>query len=281
MTTLKDSDVGARFWLLDPLPDYINVWVFKTNRFLQSGGYNSVQPCPSGVTLRYLVSGSWEVKMCGKTWQALPGNIFCAVPSEPLVFSQHDKGEWEWLEIQFNGSFGEKFIGEFGLSPEHPVITPDNPEKAAEFFRQLYQLMDQPDRTIPYALELVFGLLEACRGKQNHNDASQQDAPKLLAARAVDYLESMPSAGKNVSELAEYFGVDRTTLGRAFRKHIGMSPHEYLDWFRMQRACELLGTTSLSVSEVGKRSGFSDVKYFIGWFKKHQGVTPGNYRKAK
>ncbi len=281
MTILKNSEVGARFWILEPLPEYMNIWVFYSNRFLEHGEYTSVQPRPSGVTLRYLVGGNWEVKMCGKTWSASPGEIFCAVPSEPLVFSQFDKDEWEWLEIQFNGPCAETFIGEFGLSPEHPVIKPNDSELTADFFRRLYRLMAQPDRTVPHALELLFGLLEACRGRQNQTDAGLKDSPKLLAARAVDYLDTMPSAGKNVSELAEHFGVDRTTLGRAFKKHIGMSPHEYLDWFRLQRARGLLDSTNLTVSDVAKRAGFSDVKYFIGWFKKHQGVTPGNYRKAK
>lgn len=279
MTSNENIDTGARFWILDPLPEYINVWVFKTNRFVELDEYTSVQ-YPSGVTLRYLVSGRWEVKMLGNTWTASPGDIFCAVPSEPLVFSQLDKGQWEWLEIQFSGPYAEKFIGEFGLSPEHPVITPEHKEKAAELFMRLYQLMQKDYRTVPQALELLFGLLKACRGTHNQVDGERQNSNKLLAARVIDYLDSMPSAGKNVSELAEHFGVDRTTLGRAFRRHVGMTPHEYLDWFRLQRACELLKSTELTIAEVAKKSGFSDVKYFIGWFKKHNEVTPGNFRKA-
>lgn len=279
MVDLSKNDTGAHFWILDPLPAYINVWVFKSNRIAANGKYISIQPYPSGVTLRYIVKGSWQVKMCGVKQTAKPGDIFCALPSEHIIFEQVDDCDWEWLEIQFNGSYAEKFIMEFGLSRKKLVITPSEPVKTMELFKKLYSLMAQNKRSIPEALALLFKLVETCSNNQTAYIEQADNSRKLLVTKAIDYLETMPSVGKNVSELAEQLGVDRTTLYRAFKEGTNQSPHKYIDRLKLERAEELLSSTNMTVAEVSRNSGFSDVKYFIGWFKKKKNTTPGSYKK--
>lgn len=277
--SIKNNN-GAHFWILDPLPAYINVWVFKSNRVSGNGEYISIQPYPSGVTLRYVVKGSWRVKMCGVEQMAKPGDIFCALPPEHIMFRQIEDSDWEWLEIQFNGSYAEKFIMEFGLHRKSPVTTPPEPENALELFKKLYFLMAQNKRSVPEALTLLFKLVGACGNKQDIYVEQTEKSQKMIVTKAIDYLETMPSVGKNVSELAEQLGVDRTTLYRAFKGETGQSPHKYIEKLKLERSIELLSSTNMTVAEVSRNSGFSDVKYFIGWFKKKNGVTPGSYRKS-
>ena len=270
----------THFWILDPLPGYINVWVFKSNRISGMGEYISIQPSPSGVTLRYIVKGSWRVKMCGIEKDAVPGDIFCAFPSEHIMFRQFENTKWEWLELQFNGPYAKKFLLEFGFSEQNSVITPDTPEKAMKLFEKLYSLMGRNQRSIPEALSLLFELVSACGGKREDSASPPEFNRRIFISKLIDYLETMPSVGKNVSELAEHFGVDRTTVYRTFKEETGKSPHEYIDKSKLERARELLSATDMTVNEVSHNSGFSDVKYFIGWFKKKTGTTPGQYRRT-
>ena len=46
---------------------------------------------------------------------------------------------------------------------------------------------------------------------------------------------------------------------------------------RINKAKELLKTTSLSLAEISEAVGFNDYFYFIKKFKKEVGVTPGKY----
>lgn len=57
-----------------------------------------------------------------------------------------------------------------------------------------------------------------------------------------------------------------------------MSIGEYLKNLRMQKAGELLETTSLSVKEVGAAVGMLDQSHFVRAFKKSYGLTPSQYR---
>ncbi|MBP3605287.1 MAG: helix-turn-helix domain-containing protein, partial [Clostridia bacterium] len=42
---------------------------------------------------------------------------------------------------------------------------------------------------------------------------------------------------------------------------------------------ELLLELSLSVAEVAARCGFEDESYFCRFFKKHEGISPGAFRR--
>ena len=48
---------------------------------------------------------------------------------------------------------------------------------------------------------------------------------------------------------------------------------------RITRARELLEDTTLSVSEIAGRTGYSESKYFIQVFGQQMGITPLQYRK--
>ena len=217
--------------------------------------------------------------MYGVEKNASPGDIFCAVPSEHIMFRQVEDKEWEWLELQLNGFYAKKFLLEFGFSEQNPVTTPQDPEKAEELFEKLYFLMGRDQRSISEALALLFELVNVCGGKHENHGGPPEFGRKILVTKLIDYIEAVPSIKKNISELAEHFGVDRSTVYRAFKDETGKSPLEYIDRLKLERARELLRSTNMTVSGVSHNCGFSDVKYFIGWFKKKTGTTPGQYRK--
>ena len=53
---------------------------------------------------------------------------------------------------------------------------------------------------------------------------------------------------------------------------------EYLTGIRMEKAKELLGTTTKKVYEIAGDVGYSDYKYFTAQFKKYTGMSPKDYR---
>ena len=64
-----------------------------------------------------------------------------------------------------------------------------------------------------------------------------------------------------------------------FRKVTGYSPVEYITLLRLRQAAELLSEGNVSIEEVALAVGYTDRLYFQRVFKKHMGVTPGNYLK--
>lgn len=70
-------------------------------------------------------------------------------------------------------------------------------------------------------------------------------------------------------------------LQRLFKRFKQMSPSEYVQKRRLEKAEELLRTGELSIKEIGRIAGFGNTAYFITLFKKTNGVTPGQFRRAQ
>lgn len=83
-----------------------------------------------------------------------------------------------------------------------------------------------------------------------------------------------------VADLARACGLGLTSFSSAFRDATGTTPHRYLRRARIERACELLRTTGLSVREVAEVVGFRGQGHFCTAFKEERGLTPSAYRRA-
>ena len=69
-------------------------------------------------------------------------------------------------------------------------------------------------------------------------------------------------------------------VGRLFKRIQHDSPIHYLIQYRIEKACELLKNTTLSVLDISLEVGFTNVSYFIRQFKEYKKTTPLRYRKS-
>ena len=67
---------------------------------------------------------------------------------------------------------------------------------------------------------------------------------------------------------------------RVFRQITGRTPINYLNYYRVECAAELLCTTQGSITDIALECGFGDVSYFSRMFRRYKGQTPGQYRRA-
>jgi len=82
-----------------------------------------------------------------------------------------------------------------------------------------------------------------------------------------------------VSELAEAVNMSRSNLLRKIKKITGLSASQYIRQVRLEKGMELLKTSSMNVSEVGFKVGFSSTSYFIKCFREQYGFPPGEANK--
>jgi len=83
-----------------------------------------------------------------------------------------------------------------------------------------------------------------------------------------------------VTELARACGVGVTSFSSGFRQATGTTPHRYLRKARIERACELLRSTGLSIGEIAGAVGFRGQSHFCSAFIAERGLTPSAYRRA-
>ncbi len=84
----------------------------------------------------------------------------------------------------------------------------------------------------------------------------------------------------SVQEIADTFSFNADHLTRLFKKNIGMSTIKYINTLKLNKAKELLSTTSKSIKEISYELNFKDEKYFMKLFKSYEGITPSKFRDA-
>ena len=97
--------------------------------------------------------------------------------------------------------------------------------------------------------------------------------------KVQEYVRQHMDKDMNIEELADVACMTKHYLIRLFKRELGVSPLQYINRKKMERAQLLLLTENMSVKEVAWYLGFNDHSYFIRLFKKITGMTPQGYRK--
>ena len=82
----------------------------------------------------------------------------------------------------------------------------------------------------------------------------------------------------SVRDIADSASISESECLRCFRKILDTSPIAYLKTYRLQRAAELLETTSRKVSDIAAQCGFGEMSYFAKSFREIYRCTPSQYR---
>ena len=79
--------------------------------------------------------------------------------------------------------------------------------------------------------------------------------------------------------IARAAGQSRRALEKKFRAATGRTPMEEVHEMRLRRIKQLLVETDYILPIIAEQSGFAYHEYMSRFFKKHTGITPGDYRK--
>jgi AraC-like DNA-binding protein len=96
--------------------------------------------------------------------------------------------------------------------------------------------------------------------------------------RARDTIDGRYAEAVSIPDLAAAAGLSREHFIRAFRAAYGETPGRYRSRRRVERACELLRSANLTVTEICYLVGFSSLGSFSSRFAEITGVSPTRYR---
>lgn len=105
-----------------------------------------------------------------------------------------------------------------------------------------------------------------------------QDQGHAVIERARRWLNKHMDQPWTMQELADHCNTSARTLLRRFQQNVGMSPVQYAQQLRVERAKGLLESTRLSLQDITGRCGYEDVSTFSKVFKRWTQVTPREYR---
>lgn len=98
----------------------------------------------------------------------------------------------------------------------------------------------------------------------------------------VEYMkENYQDPNLTITSTADHFHLNPSYLSRIFKKMLGISFSDYLQWLRIEEAKELMKNKKLSVREISELVGYSGVQTMNRAFKKLEGTTAGKLKNGE
>lgn len=153
----------------------------------------------------------------------------------------------------------------------------------ARFVHVFGQRFDYPEKMerIADARSLKLWLTNYFAWIMDYSASRLRISEEDVILRAKRYIaDHCEEADLSLADVAGYAGLNEKYFSNRFTRETGETFSSYLTALRMQKARELLKSTSFKVYEISEMSGYHSVEHFNRVFKKMNGVTPAQYRKT-
>lgn len=123
----------------------------------------------------------------------------------------------------------------------------------------------------------IFGIIFKDHLYSVAEDQTDTNRKMLPLKPVLEYIDANYKNPITLTDLSRISGMSSKYFCRYFHSVIHRTPIDYLNYYRIERACYELSTADVTMAEVAYRCGFHDACYFIKIFKKYKGVTPRQY----
>jgi AraC family transcriptional regulator len=133
-----------------------------------------------------------------------------------------------------------------------------------------------------YAEGLSLALIGYLNSRYGVSGSSHHSHGRLCQkelSKVVDYVHANLMHDVGVNELAALLSLSGSQFSRLFKATLGVSPYQYLQQKRVERALELLKGPD-SISDIAQSVGLTNQSHFTQVFRRITGVTPARARAA-
>lgn len=95
------------------------------------------------------------------------------------------------------------------------------------------------------------------------------------------YIDEHSAEHISNKDMADMMYLSEDRFGHLFRKNVGVSPQQYIQGIRLQKAKELIQSTEHTITEISRIVGFQDYNHFGRQFQKRYGCTPREAQKQR
>ena len=148
--------------------------------------------------------------------------------------------------------------------------------------RNLWRLCDEegaPSRLLAQAAGCEI-LAELCRLVGSPFASARGGLAPWAKRRSLELMQARLAEDISLDELAAEARLSAFHFARMFKQSVGVPPLVYLTRLRMEKICELLAMTDLTVTEIAQEVGYSSNQVLARVFMKHQLLNPTEYRRA-
>lgn len=199
-------------------------------------------------------------------------------PGEGVAYGPTEKyGSWQEFFLIYDRNQLPDFISAGLLNPGERVREMGNQEQVRQRIREIVALThagvtaEVADRLDRLCELLILESIPAA-------SAEERDPVVRAVQQIHQRVMAHPEDEPDFEDLALKAGLSHSHFRRHWTRLFDAPPRRSLIRQRVNRACELLVNSGLSVAEIAQQSGFTDPLYFSRSFRRETSMTATEYR---
>ncbi|MGC9259128.1 MAG: helix-turn-helix domain-containing protein [Phycisphaerae bacterium] len=209
-----------------------------------------------------------------------PGNLVVILPGQAHSYGCDADRPWSIYWCHAAGTATRYFTDTLA---QHDVL----PLSHIAGYLQLITLFEQiiDELTMGYSLKhltvaaMTLAHLLALIAARGQSVAAAETSHARIQ-QAIDYMKECRQNTISVPDIARASNLSTSHFSALFKQSTGYSPLDYFLRLKMQRAAEMLDTTTRPLKEISADLGFSDPLYFSRAFHRIYSVPPSAYRRT-
>lgn len=236
--------------------------------------------CPEYILI-YCIDGKGGIKVDGKYYDLVPNCFYIIEREKAHTYHSNKAHPWTIYWVHFYGASADHIFRRFTeLNHSKPVSIPYQQNKIAEFeyILDIYKL-GFTEQVFEYSSMLLHKLLGSFIYYSLKSNTKTESFNDALVNNITEYLNERIFESIRIDDIERRFNRSSSTLFTLFKNKTGYSLIHFFNLIKIQKACELMNLTDLSIKEIGYKLDFQDPLYFSRVFKKYMGTSPSAYRK--
>lgn len=254
--------------------------VFRFVSFIPHEKYNRHQH--KRIEINYLKKGSCILRLDNESLNFKEGEMMIIAPDIPHAFEAGVNGctlmQLEFLPEMFHINkhllLSDTSCNLF--SKNNQIIKIVNNIRIIRAIQRIITEMSSKHKYYKHLVVMYYAELLVLIYR--HMDDSQHlFTSKRPLVDAVNYIKENFCKDIDIASIANHLEISERYLRMLFSNHMGLSPVNYINELRINKAIEMLRISELSIKEICYYCGFNSPQYFSRIFKKQMGVSPRKF----
>lgn len=271
------------------ITNFLNVDPVTKQIYITDIGYypkakNHYAERPGGISqhiIIYCTEGYGWLEINKKKIEVSPSQFIAIPANTPHKYAANMDKPWTIYWIHFKGEIAA-FIVELILKNSEnykPYLSYN--EDRIKLFEDICTNLENgySSDTLRYVNMIFSHFLSSLIYEDKFNHEDNKVADDDIVDKTINFMQQNIKKTVRLDELSTFANLSTSHFSAIFRAKTGYSPIEYFNQLKIQKACQYISFTNLSIKNIAIDLGIDDQYYFTRMFTKLMGSSPSEYRK--
>ena len=230
--------------------------------------------------LIYCIEGNGIIEVYNQRHKVLPNTFYIIPPETPHSYKAVADDPWSIYWLHFRGAHAAHFYNRVCVNGRPVVRDAPFDERRVALFDKIISILEEgfTNDHLEHVNLTLWQIFTSLIFPDRMLATVSLDLNDDLINKTIKFLKNNIECRLGIDEITSATNCFGSHFFALFKKGTGYSPIQYFNQLKIQKGCQYLSFTDLSIKELSSKIGFDDPFYFSRLFRKTMGVSPIEYR---